>query len=69
MSRANQSLEQYPRESASKLAIKMRKRVVKWPKCRSKLVLMASVLGVLLLFCGLYVHLSENDELKYGGEW
>lgn len=52
----------------------MRKRV-KWPKCRSKLVLMASLVGVLLLVSGLFVHLSgfseenENDDLKYGGEW
>lgn len=81
MSSANQSLEQHPicdnrRESASKLANKMRKRGVKWPKCRSKLVLMASLVGVLLLVSGLFVHLSgfsdennENDDLKYGGEW
>lgn len=61
------------RESASsKLMIKMRNRGVKRPKCRSKLVMIASGVSVLLLIVGfLFVSTgfpSEKDENFYKGK-
>lgn len=56
----------------NKLMIKVRSRAVKRPKCRSKLIVMASAVSAMLLLVGIFVVISElsseSEDKIYGGE-